>query len=217
MSGDRLSTSALLPAIFGQSSKLNHVTRHSPEGHIVAQRMHGYALAEVCLFCGGMDGAVQLPRAERVHRIEARKQPAAFEHATLRMGHAPPDTQTLEQDRREHRVSVAPQVLDGGCVGRAPEESGELTDHPDIAGLRLRCELAHAHVVDHVLAQRTDILAGVSHGSAPVEERGGLPRTQHGNRVGFLSPATRAQPEPHYRASGFVLWVSWVSQPCYKN
>jgi hypothetical protein len=32
-----------------------------------------------------------------------------------------------------------------------------------------------------------------------------LPRTQHGNRVGFLSPATRAQPEPHYRASGFVL------------
>src|ERR1700724_1888373 len=63
---------------------------------------------------------------------------------------------------------VAPQVLDGGCVGRAPEESGELTDHADITGLRLRCELAHAHVVDHALAQRTDILAGVSHGSAPV-------------------------------------------------
>src|ERR1700692_3460717 len=74
----------------------------------------------------------------------------------------------------------------------------------DITGLRLRCELAHAHVVDHALAQRTDTRAGVSHGSAPVEERGGLPRTQHGNRVGFLSPATRAQPEPHYRASGFV-------------
>src|SRR6202140_4233037 len=105
---------------------------------------------------------------------------------------------------------VAPQVLDGGGVGRAPEESGELTDHADIAGLRLRCELAHAHVVEHALAQRTDILAGVSHGSAPVEERGGLPRTQHGNRVGFLSPATTAQPEPHYRASGFVHWPTSV-------
>src|SRR6202022_3609938 len=91
---------------------------------------------------------------------------------------------------------VAPQVLDSGGVGRAPEESGELTDHADITGLRVRCELAHAHVVDHVLAQRTDTLAGVGHGSAPVEERGGLPRTQHGNRAGFLSPATRAQPEP---------------------
>ncbi|MDH6147446.1 hypothetical protein OKW46_001368 [Paraburkholderia sp. WSM4179] len=100
---------------------------------------------------------------------------------------------------------VAPQVLDRGGVGPAPEKSGELTDHADITGLRLRCELAHAHVVDQALAQRTDILAGVSHGSAPVEERGGLPRTQHGNRAGFLSPATRAQSEPHYRASGFVL------------
>ena len=56
---------------------------------------------------------------------------------------------------------VAPQVLNGGGVGRAPEESGELTDHADITGLRLRCELAHAHVVDHALVQRTDILAGV--------------------------------------------------------
>ncbi len=72
---------------------------------------------------------------------------------------------------------VAPQVLDGGGVGRAPEECGELTDHADITGLGSGCELAHAHVVDHALAQRTDTLAGVSHGSAPVEERGGLPRT----------------------------------------
>src|SRR6202049_5282827 len=107
MSGDRLSTSALFPAIFGQSSKLNHVTRHNPEGYIVAQRMHGYALVDVCLFCGGMDGAVQLPRAERIHRLEARHKPSALEHATLRVGHAPPDTQALEQDRREHRVAVA--------------------------------------------------------------------------------------------------------------
>ena len=68
--------------------------------------MHGYALAEVCLFCGGMDGAVQLPRAEWVHRIEARKQPSAIEHAGLRMGHPPPDAQALELDWREHGVAV---------------------------------------------------------------------------------------------------------------
>src|ERR1700687_1772756 len=101
----RLSLSAVihLPGKTGYHA----ATRHNPEGYIVAQRMHGYALAEVCLFCGGMDGAVQLPRAERIHRIEARKQPSALEHATLRVGHAPPDTQALEQDRREHRVAVA--------------------------------------------------------------------------------------------------------------
>src|ERR1700692_3050222 len=107
MSCEWLGTSAPQPVIFGLSRTLNRVTRHSQEGHIVAQRMHGYALAEVCLFCGGMDGAVQLPRAERIHRIEARKQPSALEHATLRVGHAPPDTQALEQDRREDRGAGA--------------------------------------------------------------------------------------------------------------
>jgi hypothetical protein len=50
---------------------------------------------------------VQLPRGERVDGIEAREQPPAIEHATLGMGHAPPDAQTLEQDRRKHRVAVS--------------------------------------------------------------------------------------------------------------
>src|ERR1700738_1277193 len=33
--------------------------------------------------------------------------PPAFGRATLRVGHAPPDAQALEQDRRKHCVAVA--------------------------------------------------------------------------------------------------------------
>src|SRR5260370_26566772 len=83
----------------------------------------------------------------------------------------------LGQGKIRQMKLVAPQVLDGGGVGQAPEECGELTDNADITGLRLRCELAHAHVVDHALAQRTDTLAGVSHGAAPFQVRGGVPST----------------------------------------
>src|SRR5260370_35015663 len=83
---------------------------------------------------------------------------------------------------------VAPQVLDGSRVRRASEERGKLLDHSQITGSRLRRELAHAHVVDHALAQRTDTLAGVSHGSAPDEERGGLPRSSSWEQRGFPAP-----------------------------
>src|ERR1700680_2865178 len=101
----RLSLSAVihLPGKTGYHA----ATRHNPEGYIVPQRVHGHALVNVCGLGGGMDGAVQLPRGERVDGIEAGKQPPALEHATLRMGHPPPDAQALEQDRREHRVAVA--------------------------------------------------------------------------------------------------------------
>jgi hypothetical protein len=109
---------------------------------------------------------------------------------------------------------IAPQVLDRGGAGRAPEESGELTDHADITGLRLRCELAYAHVVDQALAQRTDIPAGVSHGSVPVEERGGFPSaltsawlTARSSRARF-SP--RAAPLPWNGRRRRVA----LSQPC---
>src|SRR5258708_25397515 len=96
MSGDHLSTSALQRAIFGRSSELNRITRHNPEGYIVPQRVHRDALVDVRGLRGGMNGAVELPRAERIDRIEARKQPAALQHPALRMRHAPPDTQTLK-------------------------------------------------------------------------------------------------------------------------
>ena len=50
----------------------------------------------------------------------------------------------------------APQVFDGGGVGRALEEGGQLAHGADVGCLRLVLELAHAHVVDHALAQRRD-------------------------------------------------------------
>jgi hypothetical protein len=43
--------------------------------------------------------------------------------------------------------------------------------------LRLAAQLAHAHVVDHALPQRGDSGRRWVHGSAPVEERGGSPRS----------------------------------------
>jgi hypothetical protein len=47
---------------------------------------------------------------------------------------------------------VASQVLDGGGIGRAPEKPGELAHDAQIVRLRLRCKLAHTHVVEHALA-----------------------------------------------------------------
>lgn len=46
-----------------------------------------------------MDGAVELTGAERVDRIQARKQPAAIEHLALRTGSLPPGLQPFQQDR----------------------------------------------------------------------------------------------------------------------
>src|ERR1700761_6630353 len=65
----------------------------------VAQRVHGDALVDIRCLGGGMDGAVELPRAERINRIEAGKQPAALQHPALRVRYAPPDAQAFEQDR----------------------------------------------------------------------------------------------------------------------
>jgi len=48
---------------------------------------------------------------------------------------------------------VAAQVLDGGRVRRAPEKTGELTHDVQVDVLRLGGKLAHAHIVDHALAQ----------------------------------------------------------------
>ena len=58
---------------------------------------------------------------------------------------------------------VAPQILDGGGVGRAPEVLREGPDRTNIAGLRLGIELAHPHVVDHALPQWADARGGCFH------------------------------------------------------
>ena len=53
-----------------------------------------------------MDGAVELPRGERIRRIHAGEQPAAGQHLALGVGDAPPGAQALQQHRDEHGVAV---------------------------------------------------------------------------------------------------------------
>jgi hypothetical protein len=64
---------------------------------------------------------------------------------------------------------IAPQVLDRRGVGGATKKHNELANHAQIPLLRLRCESAHAHVVDHALAQWADNFGRCGHRSAPVE------------------------------------------------
>jgi hypothetical protein len=51
---------------------------------------------------------------------------------------------------------VAPQILDGGGVGRAPKEGSQLSYRANVLALGLVREFAHPHVVDHALPQRGD-------------------------------------------------------------
>jgi hypothetical protein len=96
-----------------------------------------------------------------------------------------------------------PQIFDGGGVGRAPEEGGQLANSADVGFLSLVLQLAHAHVLDHALAQRCTGANRSVHGPAPVDERGGLPRssTSQNQRRNEL-PRTLAN---DYRVSGLVL------------
>lgn len=42
-------------------------------GQAVPQRVHGYALIDLPVFGCGVNGAVELARAQRIHRIEPRE------------------------------------------------------------------------------------------------------------------------------------------------
>ncbi len=72
----------------------------------MAQGVRGDPPVDLRGFGGGVNGAIQLSRAERVDGIHPGKQPPAVEHAALGTGDAPPEPQAFEQDRREHRVAV---------------------------------------------------------------------------------------------------------------
>ncbi len=50
----------------------------------------------------------------------------------------------------------AAQIFDVAVSGERPEEGGKLANGADVGGLRVGLELAHAHVVEHALAQRRD-------------------------------------------------------------
>src|SRR5471032_1248722 len=99
---------------------------------------------------------------------------------------------------------IAPQIFSAGRIGRAPKKHFEPTHGTDIVLLRLGRELAHAHVVDHPLAQRAGGTDLRFHGLAPV-----------GNEANYLcftietgaTQSTTSQPESKsYRASGLVHW-----------
>ena len=98
---------------------------------------------------------------------------------------------------------------------------GELANGADVAVLGVLGHLAHAHVVEHALAQRRDSGSCDVHGPAPVDERGGLPRSptsqnQRHNGTPPLwpkrlprerfSPSTHCCPWPIFRRTTGVPW-----------
>jgi hypothetical protein len=66
----------------------------------------------------------------------------------------------VERDRRDtlnNQVQlVAAQILVAGRVGRATQKCGQPPHGTDVCVLGLGRELAHPHVLDHALTQRTD-------------------------------------------------------------
>jgi hypothetical protein len=90
-----------------------------------------------------------------------------------------------------HQVQLeAAQVLGSGGVRRSAKKRGELAHGADVALPRVLSELAHAHVVEHALAQRRDGRGwGRSvdvHDPAPVGDRGRLDH-QHRRVTGAMN------------------------------
>src|SRR5438093_11482366 len=81
--------------------------------------------------------------------------------------------------------------------------------------LGLAVELAHAHVVDHALPQRGDGGRQWAHGSAPVEERGGLPRSSTWQKQRRREQYGRRR--SGYRESGLVPRYIAVARPGWLN
>jgi hypothetical protein len=118
-------------------------------------------------------------RARHAHRLHLGHQLAAVERDLEEV--LQPGEGRVQRDRRGPLIDQvqleATQILDSGGVGRASQEGGQIANGADVGFLRLVLQFAHAHVVDHALALRRDGLSRGVHGSAPVEERGGLPRS----------------------------------------
>ena len=72
----------------------------------MTQRVHGDAFVDVCGQCGGGDGAVELSGGHRIGRVETGEEPATGQDLALRMPHAPPTAQALQQHGREHRIAI---------------------------------------------------------------------------------------------------------------
>ena len=63
----------------------------------MAKRVHRHPLVDVGRQGGGTNRTIELTRAQRLDRVEARKEPAAVEHLALRPGDPPPHAQPLQQ------------------------------------------------------------------------------------------------------------------------
>ena len=74
------------------------------------------------------------------------------------------------------------------------EEPCQLANCTHVARLRVGCELAQPHVLQHPLTQRGNLSSGIVHGSTPVAIRGGMPR--------FASYETEPQPSANPRVGG---------------
>jgi len=117
--------------------------------------------------------------ARFAHRTHHRHQLAAVERDL----EEEPEARDRRVDRHRRSALInqvqlkSPQILPSGSVGRAAQEAGQASHGAHIGDLRLAVKLAQAHVLDHALAKWGDNLSRWAHGSAPVEERGGLPRS----------------------------------------
>ncbi len=103
-------------------------------GKAVAQRVHRHALVDLGRVGGGVDGAVELARGQRVHRVQAREQPAAAQDLALGMADAPPRAQPLQQ----HRAAAWRSGPCGPCpVRRAASCAGCRCRRPSSAMISL--------------------------------------------------------------------------------
>ena len=116
----------------------------------------------------------------------------------------------VERDRRSAMINQVQlevtQILDRGGIGWSAQITCQLANCTHITGLRVGCELAQPHVLQHPLTQRGNLSRGIVHGSAPVAIRGGMPHLA----TYETEPQWSATPTPDknhpYRASGLVRW-----------
>lgn len=113
-------------------------------------------------------GARQLDRLHPGHQLAAA-QGDVEEELQPRQRRVGRDGRGAGIDQVQLEVA---QVLDGGGVGRALKELGQLANGADVGFLRPRLQLAHAHVFDHALTQRRTRAGGRVHGCSSVGERG---------------------------------------------
>jgi len=115
----------------------------------VAQGVGRHALVDLGGVGSKVDGAVELPRAQRVGRIQAREQPASRQDLALGVTQAPPCAQPFQQYRAEHGVAVLATLAlihaqrHALTVDVADLQCGDLADaKPGAVGHR-HCGLVH--------------------------------------------------------------------------